>query len=82
MKTCPICGAVAFDDAGTCFGCLHRFEAGGGDVPAPAPASSEVRDEPKAHIPGCALPSFLITIAPPDGGAKKDWTCSVQLVSA
>lgn len=25
MKTCPICGARAFDDAETCFGCLHRF---------------------------------------------------------
>ena len=32
MKTCPICGARAFDDAGVCFGCLHRFEA------APPPA--------------------------------------------
>lgn len=25
MKTCPVCGARAFDDAETCFGCLHRF---------------------------------------------------------
>lgn len=27
MKTCPICGARAFDDADMCFGCLHRFDA-------------------------------------------------------
>lgn len=26
MKTCPVCQAVAFDDAETCFGCMHRFE--------------------------------------------------------
>lgn len=26
MKTCPICHAVAFDDAAVCFGCLYRFE--------------------------------------------------------
>ena len=26
MKTCPICHAVAFDDALVCFGCMHRYE--------------------------------------------------------
>ena len=26
MKSCPICHAVAFDDATVCFGCLYRFE--------------------------------------------------------
>lgn len=26
MKTCPICGAGAFDDALVCFGCLYRYE--------------------------------------------------------
>lgn len=25
MKTCPICNAIAFDDATTCYGCLYRF---------------------------------------------------------
>ena len=25
MKTCPTCGARAFDDAEVCFGCLHRY---------------------------------------------------------
>ena len=26
MKECPICHALAFDDAIQCFGCLYRFE--------------------------------------------------------
>ena len=26
MKECPICKAIAFDDARICYGCLHRFE--------------------------------------------------------
>jgi len=25
MKVCPVCGARAFDDALTCYGCLYRF---------------------------------------------------------
>ena len=28
MKTCPVCKAIAFDDALVCYGCLHRFEEG------------------------------------------------------
>ncbi len=28
MKTCPVCGAKAFDDAEVCYGCLHRFASG------------------------------------------------------
>ena len=28
MKTCPTCGARAFDDAEVCYGCLHRYDAG------------------------------------------------------
>lgn len=26
MKTCPVCKAVAFDDARICYGCLHRYD--------------------------------------------------------
>ena len=26
MKTCPVCGAKAFDDMDVCYGCLHRFD--------------------------------------------------------
>ena len=28
MKQCPICQALAFDDAKTCFGCMHDYSAG------------------------------------------------------
>lgn len=28
MKECPICKAIAFDDAKICYGCLHRFDEG------------------------------------------------------
>lgn len=27
MKVCPVCKAVAFDDATVCYGCLHDFES-------------------------------------------------------
>lgn len=30
MRECPVCKAVAFDDARICYGCLHRFEDGVG----------------------------------------------------
>ena len=26
MKTCPVCNALAFDDASMCYGCLHTFD--------------------------------------------------------
>ena len=41
MKTCPTCGARAFDDAEVCFGCLHRY----GESP-----SSERRDADDAVV--------------------------------
>ena len=34
MKTCPICGAGAFDDAQVCYGCLHRFSEGESGIAA------------------------------------------------
>lgn len=42
MKTCPTCGARAFDDAEVCFGCLHRY----GEEPGP----SERRDADDAVV--------------------------------
>lgn len=30
MKECSVCGAVSFDDAQICYGCLHRFAPGEG----------------------------------------------------
>lgn len=32
MRTCPVCGAQAFDDAQVCYGCLHRFTSDGSTV--------------------------------------------------
>ncbi len=39
MKVCPICRALAFDDAEVCYGCMHRF--GGGSVRASLLSSEE-----------------------------------------
>lgn len=40
MKTCPVCGSGAFDDAEVCYGCLHRYGSdsfqGGLSLPRPA----------------------------------------------
>lgn len=32
MKACPVCGALAFDDAATCFGCLHAYGDGDPEI--------------------------------------------------
>lgn len=58
MRECPVCKAIAFDDAEICYGCLYRFEEhGAAETPstgagsltgslekgvAPSPASSPV----------------------------------------
>jgi hypothetical protein len=39
MRTCPICQATCFDDMETCFGCMHRFEAGDDEVEMPPQAA-------------------------------------------
>lgn len=71
MKTCPVCQAVAFDDAETCFGCLHRFgdDASTDDVPQPMLADD---------LP----PAFLIRLVPaaaPSGAIT--WTCTVDVAA-
>ena len=43
MKTCPICHAVAFDDAQICYGCLHRFDAE--EAPRPAAEAQQPGSE-------------------------------------
>ena len=45
MKSCPVCGAVTFDDAEVCYGCLHRF--GGG-------ASGDVSTDFRCETASCA----------------------------
>ena len=56
MKTCPVCGAGAFDDAEVCFGCLHRFEKGGIAPADPregavTPAPPQLRTPPSSVAP-------------------------------
>lgn len=66
MKQCPICQSLAFDDATTCFGCLHEFtEADQAPVPGP---------------PTSAAPSFTITLTPTHHAAGHiTWSCAVDL---
>ena len=65
MKTCPICGSRAFDDAAVCYGCLYRFADEGQRVDAVKQA-----DTP---------PAFLIrlrAVQAPTGEYR--WTCEVK----
>lgn len=82
MKTCPICQSVAFDDAVTCYGCLHEFAEGEGfdaglaGHAEPAPASA------CAIADGGRLPSFVIQIKPErERSGQMSWTCAVDVVS-
>ena len=77
MKSCPVCGAVAFDDAQTCFGCLHRYGADGPSAgarvsaapPAAAPAVTTAAPEeapaPRASASAPAGRARAETPAPP-----------------
>ena len=65
MKTCPICGARAFDDADVCYGCLHRF-------------GEEVR-RVGLHAAVQDLPAFLIRLsAERMTGGRVEWKCEVS----
>lgn len=69
MKSCPICGSLAFDDAGKCFGCLHPFD---GDIAA----SSTGRT---ASFSAGDVPSFVISLTPVACDANGiSWSCSVR----
>lgn len=73
MKTCPICQAVAFDDARTCFGCLHEFAEGEG-VAVPS-----VVIDADDRVP----PAFLIKIRPErERSGLVTWSCTVDLVKS
>lgn len=80
MKTCPICKAVAFDDATVCYGCMHRF----GEEPERLLPDSETRADVRAvSEQGEHLPSFQITLTPPAATREAgSWTCSVELMKA
>lgn len=65
MKTCPVCGARAFDDAEVCYGCLYRFSD-----EAPTRATEKTTN---------GLPSFLIRLkAMPSGEGEYRWSCTVE----
>lgn len=85
MKTCPICQAVAFDDAQTCFGCMHRFVDDVQDV-GPEALETETRNYSFAPDGGkgagyAVPPAFTVMVAPElDMVGGVSWTCSVNFV--
>lgn len=52
MRECPVCKAIAFDDAEICYGCLHRFEERGA-VEAPSAGAGSLT----GSLEGAAAPS-------------------------
>jgi hypothetical protein len=84
MKTCPVCKAVAFDDALVCFGCMHRYDSQETDgSPQESAGHREAatgasRDE-EFEFP----PAFYIKLVPtrrdPDGVS---WRCSVGIADS
>lgn len=56
MKQCPVCKSTAFDDAATCFGCLHKFSDD--DPVVEAPASALAVDDP-ARAPAVNEPALV-----------------------
>ena len=77
MKTCPVCEALAFDDAPICYGCLHRF--GEEDAHSEAKPIESVPYMEYAES-GADLPVFSIRFTPElvnTGGVT--WRCSVEL---
>ena len=67
MKTCPVCQAVAFDDAELCYGCLHRF----GEDNAPYRVIAESENTP---------PAFSIRFTPEaDKAGGVVWNCAVEM---
>ena len=71
MKTCPICHAVAFDDAAICYGCMHPFD----EVRQSRPAHEKKnRDE--------VSPSrFVVSFTPALENGRTVWGCTVEPVA-
>lgn len=83
MKTCPTCGAGAFDDAEVCFGCLHRYGEESvrsqAVAPVPAPTRMPVGAGCPATRPEAAssTPPRMSPAAPPLDGAG--WVVRFEL---
>ena len=76
MKICPVCKAIAFDDAQTCFGCLHQFADGDKQ------AQEEKKKPNNAQEPKTA-PEFLIRFTPSATvGGDVTWSCAVETVAS
>ena len=81
MKTCPICQAVAFDDARICFGCMHRYDdPAGPDTPQESSMHADGGpDSPSEETPDFP-PAFYIKLIPAHRGpAGVSWRCSVGI---
>ena len=81
MKTCPVCHAVAFDDATTCFGCMHRFDTDPYDGRPLAPLSNDdpfPHDNDRSTVTIDAPLSFLVSLTPVQRGDATTWTCSIE----
>lgn len=61
MKKCPVCGGMSFDDALTCFGCMHRFDTAVDAHLATDPAEPPAR----AELPVRAEPSVVELVRAP-----------------
>ncbi len=96
MKECSVCGAVSFDDAQVCYGCLHRFAPGEGvrqDLGMPGSAKrgegDAIRDGGAAHpaaveqAPPLAAKALSPKPAPPAGAVREPMaTPQAAIVSA
>lgn len=80
MKVCPVCGAVAFDDAVMCFGCLHRFGEEGLGVDASEGGEMDGHVAAQAAATVAVAPEFLIRFRPtPGDDGCLTWSCAVEL---
>lgn len=77
MKTCPICGARAFDDAEVCYGCLHRYEGADMGVPGPVAPVAPPGPATPAASPGPAAPVASPCASAPSGDAG--WVVRFEL---
>ena len=94
MKTCPICGAKAFDDASTCYGCLHSFDfeessseprnSSPSGMPLKPEQHGAFRNAPdngseEARRETFGEAALLITLTPRrESPNRVEWACSVK----
>lgn len=63
MKQCPVCKEMSFDDAETCFGCLHRFSDEEGTLAAQGRKGVGPAGSPnEACIPRDEVPHVVVRI--------------------